>query len=353
MDLYINSAGIVTSGGSNSTDDFLATAPAYNTNRLQCIEPDYKPFIPPMQLRRMSKAVRMGIAASKISMEQNGEVVSPDAISVGTAIGCIQDSEVFLSKMVDQDEQMLTPTSFIQSTHNTVAGQIALLSGCKGQNITFVHRGHSFEQAMIDAQLYVDEHPGEKVLVGGIDELIDISLAIFRRAGIYRYENSTPDSILNGSSGGSIAGEGAAFFIASDKPSGNTSLHIKDIFLFTAKDENDAVNEVKQFLACHSADGKVDLAMLGVNGDEKQKQFYDVLRGEVFKGISQAAFKHVSGEYATVSAYALGLIYHTACNNKVPEFLLLNDAPKQFRRIILINNYIHYYSCWMIDVIGA
>jgi len=353
MDLYINSAGIVTSGGSNSTEDFLTTAPSYDTNRLQCIEPDYKPFIPPMQLRRMSKAVRMGIAASKISMEQNGEITNPDAISVGTAIGCIQDSEVFLSKMVDQNEQMLTPTAFIQSTHNTVAGQIALLAGCKGQNITFVHRGHSFEQAMIDAQLYVDEHPGEKVLVGGIDELIDISLAIFRRAGIYRYENSTPDSILNGSSGGSIAGEGAAFFMASDKPSGNTSLHIKDIFLFTAKDQQEAVNDVQQFLSCHLAEGNVDMVMLGVNGDENQKQFYDKLRSEVFNGTSQAAFKHVSGEYATVSAYALGLIYHMAKSKNVPEFLLLNSAPQQFKRVMLINNYIHYYSCWMIEVVGA
>lgn len=305
-----------------------------------------------MQLRRMSKAVRMGIAASKISMEQNGEIVAPDAISVGTAIGCIQDSEVFLSKMVDQDEQMLTPTAFIQSTHNTVAGQIALLAGCKGHNFTFVQRGHSFEQAMIDAQLYTDEHPGENVLVGGIDELIDISLAIFRRAGIYRYENSTPDSVLNGSLGGSIAGEGAAFFMVSDKPAGNSSLHVKDIFLFTSKDQLQAVNEVKQFLSCHEVDGNIDMVMLGVNGDEKQKQFYDALRNDVFKEISQAAFKHVSGEYATVSAYALGLVCHMARNKNVPDFLLLNQAPNQVKRVMLINNYIHYYSCWMIEVIG-
>jgi len=131
----------------------------------------------------------------------------PDAISVGTAMGCLQDTEQFLSKMIAQDEQMLTPTAFIQSTHNTVSGQIALLCGCHGHNLTYVHRGHSFEHALINTQLYLQQHPGETVLAGGLDELVDTSVALMQRAGVYRTDATQ--------SAGAIAGEGAAFFTVS------------------------------------------------------------------------------------------------------------------------------------------
>ena len=50
-------------------------------------------------------------------------------------------------------KNILTPTSFIQSTHNTVGGQIALGLECKGYNFTYVHASISFESALLDAQL--------------------------------------------------------------------------------------------------------------------------------------------------------------------------------------------------------
>src|SRR6478752_7380571 len=96
---------------------------------------DLSMHIPPMQLRRMSKIVRMGIAAA-LSCKAESPGVVPEAITVGTAWGCVQDTEQFLKKLVAQEEQMLTPTAFIQSTHNTVAGQIALITGCNGYNNT-------------------------------------------------------------------------------------------------------------------------------------------------------------------------------------------------------------------------
>src|SRR5690606_8434401 len=134
--------------------------------RLTAREPDYTGLIPPMQLRRMSKAVRIGIGAANACLAGK----KPDAIAVGTALGCLQDTEVFLNKMVTQDERMLTPTAFIPSTLNTVAGQIALLTGCHGYNATISQRGHSFEGAVIGAALYLTGRPEHTVLCGGVDE---------------------------------------------------------------------------------------------------------------------------------------------------------------------------------------
>ncbi|HXS35832.1 MAG TPA: beta-ketoacyl synthase chain length factor, partial [Flavipsychrobacter sp.] len=301
MELYINGTGIISAQGNNSNNDFLASAPSYNTDQLLAIEPDYKDVIPPMQLRRMSKVVRMGIGASRICMQQAG-LEKPDALSVGTALGCLNDTEQFLVKMIAQDEQMLTPTSFIQSTHNTVAGQIALLSGCHGHNITYVHRGHSFEHAVVNAQLYLNDHPGETILTGGIDELTEITKSLLQAGNVYRKTPATPRDITRSNFLGSIGGEGAAFFLLSGEPAARSHLQIRDTFIFTTSEKKVALSKLNLFLERSGISiSEIDLVMLGINGDERNRAFYEALQSRTFNKTSQATFKHLCGEYPTAS----------------------------------------------------
>jgi 3-oxoacyl-[acyl-carrier-protein] synthase II len=348
MDLVIRGTGILSAAGDNSKEDFLAAPSQYNTDRLLAKEPDYTPYIKPMQLRRMGKAVRMGIGASVLALKNAG-VEKADAISVGTALGCLHDTEVFLSKLVEQNEQMLTPTSFIQSTHNTVAGQIALLTGCYGHNLTYVHRGHSFEHAILNAQLYLNDHPGENMLVGGIEELTETSIAVLKRAGVYREEASTPESILNDSKKGSPAGEGASFLLISDKASGTRELRIKDIATFISREEGKALDEVRQFLSRNGTEAKeLDFVMLGINGDSRSTPFYQSLRENLFKDVSQGAFKHLCGEYPVASSFAVGVL-GSAIRKGLPATTLLNKEPRKLNRILLVNNFMHHYSCWLFE----
>lgn len=350
MELYIYSAGIVSGAGSNTTDDFLKDAPIYNTGKLLAAEPDYTGYIPPMQLRRMSKAVRMGIAASKVAMQHAG-IEKPDAISIGTAMGCLQDTEVFLNKMTEQDEQMLTPTAFIQSTHNTVGGQIALLAGCYGHNLTYVHRGHSFEHALINAQLYLNQHPGEKILAGGIDELTDNSLSVMQQCGMYTKGDTTAEDILASKNNGALAGEGAGFFIAGSDPDPN-ALVVKDIALFHTHEEAEAIEKVTTFLNHNNLSAAdIDLVAEGINGDSDTASFYNKLNSSVFANNSIAAFKHLSGEYGTASSFALGLLLQMVQNKNIPSFVMLNERPEKLKNFVLINHYLHYYSCWYIQAV--
>lgn len=301
----------------------ISGAASADSNHRKAVEPDYAGLITPMQLRRMSKAVRMGIGASKAAMQQAG-IEKPDAISVGTAMGCLNDTEHFLGKMVEQNEQMLTPTSFIQSTHNTVSGQIALLAGCHGHNLTFVQRGHSFEHAMMNAQLYLNEHKGEQVLVGGIDELTDNSLRIMETAGVYSDTNP--------------AGEGAAFFVVSDNAT-DSRLCIKDISYFTTKNAATALEQVQAFLERNKrTGGDVELVMLGESGDIRSKPFYDELKQQ-FDLARTKTFKQDCGEYATASSYALGMLTQMVQGNEISA-----------KNILLVNNYLHYGSCWYIEI---
>ncbi len=340
MELYINSAGIISAAGNNIGEGYLSTHD-YNTTALYSADADYKAYIPVMQLRRMSKAVRMGVVASKVAMQKAG-VAKPDAITVGTAYGCLQDTERFLDKMVNQDEQMLTPTAFIQSTHNTVSGQIALLSKCNGHNLTFVHKGHSFEHALIDAQMYLEDNNSGGVLVGGIDELTENSINALQLGGVGTNESLSTENVIRGGNKGAVIGEGAAFFYITKQPVADKYIKINALNIFKSTDESKAVDRIKSFV---NALTDIDTVLLGDNGGNSSSLLYNKLVESAFPNIATAKFKHLCGEFPTASSFALGMLSQYVEIGEMPIEL---NAPA--KHIVLINNFKQYYSCWGLEL---
>ena len=143
----------------NDSPDVAANRPF-----LQACEPDYKDIIANATLRRrMSRIVKMGVACG---LECMGEL-SPEKIEgiiTATGLGCLVDTEKFLNNLLDNEERMLNPTPFIQSTFNTIGAQIALIHQIHAYNMTYVHRGLSFESALLDAMMKIEEG-SENILV--------------------------------------------------------------------------------------------------------------------------------------------------------------------------------------------
>lgn len=137
----------------------------------ELISPVFKDYIDAGLLRRMSKILRMSVTCAKDCLEQAG-IEQPDSIVVGTGFGCLQDTEKFLNNVLTI-EGLLPPTAFIQSTHNTIAGQISLSIGNHGYNMTHTQNTLSFEHAVLDAMLLLEEND-KYVLVGAADEYIEI-----------------------------------------------------------------------------------------------------------------------------------------------------------------------------------
>jgi len=102
----------------------------------------------------------------------------------------MEDSEKFLASLITGNEQTLSPTSFIFSTHNTVAAQIALLLKCNNYNFTHTHRGLSFENALLDSFLFLNDNPAANVLVGASDEVTETSFRILQRLGAIKRRGS-------------------------------------------------------------------------------------------------------------------------------------------------------------------
>ena len=64
----------------------------------------------------MSRIIKMGVGAAMDCLQDAG-IQQPDAIITGTAYGCLQDTEVFLKRLVEFKEEMLTPAAVIHTIY--------------------------------------------------------------------------------------------------------------------------------------------------------------------------------------------------------------------------------------------
>ncbi|MFD2146716.1 beta-ketoacyl synthase chain length factor [Mucilaginibacter antarcticus] len=345
MKVYIRSASAVSAQNTFGNAPFLTEPVAVTGTRLSAIEPDYKEFLDPKLARRMSRIIKMGVAAAMQCL-RDADVSMPGAIITGTALGCQEDTITFLQRIIEMEEQMLPPTAFIQSTHNTVAAQIALVLKCHGYNNTFVHKGISFESALLDATMLLKEGDANDILVGGTEEMTDTAFKILTRLGLYKRWPISNLDLLNVKSNGTVSGEGAVFFTLTDKPSeDNLAELVANRTFFDASGNFDVDAKIKAFLAEHSSTiDNIDLVITGKNGDTKNDSVYEALDQSLFANTSKAYFKHLSGEYATSISFGLWLASNIIKQQTVPAVVtngkINNDAP---RKILIYNHYQNTY----------
>lgn len=148
---------------------------------------DIKLLIPDAGVRRrMSRVIKSAVSTAVECMAGVENIDSLDAIITATGWGCLADSERFLRNIIVDKEQLLNPTPFIQSTFNTVGGQIALLRHNHCYNVTYVNRSHSFEDALLDAMMRIADGDSKNILIGAFDEQTPSQHAIMERMGIFR-----------------------------------------------------------------------------------------------------------------------------------------------------------------------
>lgn len=295
----------------------------------------YKEFINPRKLRRMKRNVRMGICCAQDALKNAG-LESIDGIFVGSSLGIVQDTEIFLNQINSQDEQMLNPTAFIQSTHNTVAGQIALTLKCHSHNLTFSQLNASFEHSLLDAALHLGDEEASTVLVGAQDELTDENFDITNHTGLWK-KSTDFDNLYSSNTSGTIAGEGAAYFVLS-KEQGSAKACITNFDLVLSLRENDLNQKIIQFLKKNNLTiADLDAVVLGMNGDVKQDVVYQELAQKTFANQNILAYKHLVGDYPTSSAFAFWLVNETIGKQEIPECAFYKKASdvKEIKNVLI------------------
>src|SRR4030042_2478095 len=97
MKAYITSTGLISPQHTHDATGFPDHVESFMANRLTCIEPDYRNLINPILLRRMPRILKMGLASSQLCISRSGNI-QPEAIIVGTGLGCLNNLEQFLTE---------------------------------------------------------------------------------------------------------------------------------------------------------------------------------------------------------------------------------------------------------------
>ena len=340
MPVYINSIGSVSAQKTFDNSLFLEDVICYEDTVLEIIAPDYKDYIPPAAARRMAKGIKMSTVSAKTAMTEAGIGENEiDAIIVGTGLGCIGDSERFVRDIIDNEEQFLTPTRFIQSSHNTVAGQIALGMRCKGHNFTYVHSSISFESAVLDAKMQLENGEATHILVGGVDELVDHHVKTHELIGHIKKEPVETMSVIKSGTKGAVFAEGAHFFTLSSLQRPSCYAELMAIKTFNTLTENHVPAKIHAFLSESGLEpNAIDVVMFGYNGDVEFDGYYDGLAKGLFKNTVHVYFKHLSGEFDTASGFGFWLASKIIKEQHVPNAVHLNAVPISGLETILIYN---------------
>lgn len=326
-------------------DDTLLTQPlAYVENKLTCVEPDYGSYIDVRQIRRMSRIIKMGVASAFMALKQS-KISMPDGIITATGYGCLDDTGVFLGRMIENKEEALNPTPFIQSTHNTIGSQIALLLQCQSYNQTYTHGGFSFESALLDGMLQLSEIKKKNLLVGAIDEITETSHRIQSRFGIFRKDVKNSLDLFSEKRPGTINGEGAAFFVLSGEKSTDAIASIDAVATFYNPKTENLKEGIKDFISRSAiAPDQVDLILSGKSGDIRSDRMVDDLVHHLFPAASTAVFKHLCGEYPGASAFACWAGARMLQVQHVPASMIEKDKNRPLKNILIFNQYFssHY-----------
>ncbi len=207
--IYIHSAAQI-SVQKPLCEDWMTDPAQLSGEYLRSQDPDFKQFLNPMQARRMGLILKRAIAVSLTALKDAG-IECPDAIFTGTGLGCMENTENFLSAMCRDGEEMLPPTYFMMSTHNTISSAVAILLRCHGYNCTYSQKDISFESALLDAFIQLQAGRMGNALVGSHDETTPDTYRLLRGAGYFDGNVTAAEAssafVLSADSDSSMVGE--------------------------------------------------------------------------------------------------------------------------------------------------
>jgi 3-oxoacyl-(acyl-carrier-protein) synthase len=338
---YIQGVGAISPQPTFDAVSFLDEPVRYHEAMLRSVLPDFKQYIHPVQLRRMSRILRIGMSAARICLN-DARLDMPDGIITATGYGCADDTIRFLEEILVNKEQHLTPTHFTQSTYNALSGAIALSLKCNNYNTTYVHRAFSFETGVIDAMMQIADDLSKRFLLGGFDETDIHNYTITQRVGYYKALPVHNFELYESDTIGTIQGEGAAFVTLGAQRTDNTYCAINGVkTLIGIRTAEELSYSVLKFLSDNGlAITDIDLLLSGRSGCVRSDVTITQVEQDVFGEIPIAFYKHLTGDYNASSSFATWLIARILKLQKVPDALLPTriSAPK-IRKVLYLNQY--------------
>lgn len=304
----------------------------------ESIEPDYSKYFSPMAARRMGRLLKRSLATAVEALGQNPV---PDAIITGTGLGCIANTEKFLSAMIDNQEDFLQPTYFMQSTHNTIGSQVAQHLKCHGYNCTYSHRGTSFDSSLLDAYLQMRAGAIRSALVGGHDEMTTEYFKMLGKIGYWKNGDISPDTLRKADTSGSLSGSCSLNMLLTDHADADTLCQLAGMDMLYEPTTDELRTAAERLLQkAGIAAGNLSAVVLGLSGDRDNDRVYLDFRNALCPDIPAVWYKHIFGESFCASAF--GVYVGAECLHKklIPSHLLYNTSEEISNpKYILVHNH--------------
>jgi len=274
------------------------TAPVEHTEPyVRSLDPNFRDWLNPLESRRMGKILKRALVTAQKVMHDSG-VQQPDAVITGTGLGCIENTELFLDQLCREGEEMLKPTYFMQSTHNTISSLISIHDHLHGYNTTYSHKSVSFDSALLDAFTQLRLGDIRTALVTGNDEMTPSYFNILQRAGYV------------GQPGQVAAGETSVAMMLTTDPA-DALCEIEEVSM--------SVRGVQQPFA------PADLLVLGTNGVPQNDQLYREVAQQM-PGVETFEYKRLFGESYTVSGLGVYAAAHLLSQGRAGRVLFVNHS---------------------------
>ena len=313
------------------SEEWMEQPIEYDVPFTRSIDPSFKEYVSPIEARRMGKILKRALATSKEALKEAG-LDTVDAIITGTGYGCIENTEFFLDALSNDGEQMLKPTYFMQSTHNTISSLVAIQTKNNGYNVTYAHKSISFDSALQDAWWQFQLGKINTALVGGHDEMTETFYHILKKGGVMGHDDE-----MCGESAVSVVLGSALRQAQGPQPlcqlTGFQLLHQP-----TTDTMQDSLARMLQNAGKSLAD--VDYILTGISGDHSNDEAYMKETKLLFGGKTLLKYKHLFGESFTSSGLGLYVAAQCLKAGRVPAVLFVDPKEvndKQPKCILLYN----------------
>ena len=294
------------------SEEWMDNPIVYHEPFVKAVNPAFREYISPNEARRMGNLMKRALVTSLKVLKETG-IDHPDAIITGTSIGSLDYTEKLLDTLVENGEESLSPTYFMQSTHNTVSSAISIYTATHSYNTTYSHGGVSFELALKDAwmQLYLGQI--SNALVGGHDEMVESYFELLKKTGYVGVEGMVP------------CGECAMSMMLNKQASSENLCELAGVSVFRTK----SLANIRKQLALLAEKAGVNLeeiqtVMTGVNGNPSNDSLYQPVLDELFPNAKHLSYKQLFGENYTASALGLYAAAHLVKKQGIPVMLFVN-----------------------------
>jgi hypothetical protein len=192
--------------------------------------------------------------------------------------------------------------------------------------------------------MQLNDHPAGNYLVGCYDEVVDVIRAIGMREGYLRKDKINSTSLFHYPPGGTIQGEGAAFFSLSQTKGKNCWCRVADLQLMYRPTEVEIADALQLFLARNNIRAsQLDAWINGVSGNPEGDVILETLGQRFLDSVSQVRFKLLCGEYCTAVSFGLWLGARILREQVVPESVRMvpERLPDKLNRIVITNHYLN------------